>query len=103
MVWLGAWLRGPRGGGEALVAALGEGHGTVRRAAATGLRELAEVLRQPSLGVALTGCLTGADAVVRAAALDVLRLGGQAAFGPSRSTCCARCRSATGRRSGYCA
>ncbi|MEV4353631.1 fumarate reductase/succinate dehydrogenase flavoprotein subunit [Nonomuraea sp. NPDC049625] len=74
----------PEGAGEALVAALGDGHGTVRRAAATGLRELVEVLpATPALGAALAGCLTGADAVVRATALDVLRalrLGDREAF-----------------------
>ncbi|MET7329427.1 HEAT repeat domain-containing protein [Nonomuraea sp. NPDC005650] len=48
------------------------------------LHRLAEELpATPSLGAALAGCLTGADAVVRAAALDVLRalrLGGREAF-----------------------
>ncbi|WP_205315293.1 HEAT repeat domain-containing protein, partial [Nonomuraea lactucae] len=72
------------GAGAALVAALADGHGTVRRAAATGLRELVEVLpATPELGAALTGRLAGTDALVRATALDVLRalrLGDSATF-----------------------
>ncbi|MEV0620117.1 fumarate reductase/succinate dehydrogenase flavoprotein subunit [Nonomuraea sp. NPDC050404] len=64
----------PEGAGAALAAALGDAHGTVRRAAATALRELVEVLPATSeLGAALTERLTGEDALVRASALDVLR------------------------------
>ncbi|MEU4579112.1 fumarate reductase/succinate dehydrogenase flavoprotein subunit [Nonomuraea sp. NPDC023979] len=64
----------PEGTGAALAAALGDAHGTVRRAAATALKELVEVLpATPELGAALAGQLGGADAVVRACALDVLR------------------------------
>lgn len=74
----------PAGTGAALVAALGDAHGTVRRAAATGLRELVEVLpATPELGTALTARLSGADALVRATVLDVLRslrLGGREVF-----------------------
>ncbi|MFI6902143.1 fumarate reductase/succinate dehydrogenase flavoprotein subunit [Nonomuraea sp. NPDC050394] len=70
----------PEGAGPALVAALADEHGTVRRAAATGLRELAEVLRPP---LALDAALAGGDAFVRATALDLLRalrLGGRDVF-----------------------
>ncbi|RVX39726.1 succinate dehydrogenase/fumarate reductase flavoprotein subunit [Nonomuraea polychroma] len=64
----------PEGAGAALAAALGDAHGTVRRAAATALKELVEVLpATPELGAALAGRLGGEDAVVRACALDVLR------------------------------
>ncbi|NBE96308.1 fumarate reductase/succinate dehydrogenase flavoprotein subunit [Nonomuraea sp. KC401] len=64
----------PEGAGAALAAALGDTHGTVRRAAATALKELVEVLpATPELGAALAGQLGGQDAVVRACALDVLR------------------------------
>ncbi|MEV4302652.1 fumarate reductase/succinate dehydrogenase flavoprotein subunit [Nonomuraea sp. NPDC049624] len=74
----------PDGTGAALAAALADPHGTVRRAAATGLVELVEVLpATPELGRALTGALTGGDALVRAAVLDVLRalrLGGTPVF-----------------------
>ncbi|MFC4529189.1 fumarate reductase/succinate dehydrogenase flavoprotein subunit [Sphaerisporangium dianthi] len=74
----------PEGAGAALVAALGDDHGAVRRAAATGLRELAEVLpATPEFGAALAGRLAGGDAVVRATALDMLRalrLGDRDAF-----------------------
>ncbi|UBU17898.1 fumarate reductase/succinate dehydrogenase flavoprotein subunit [Nonomuraea gerenzanensis] len=64
----------PEGAGLALTAALGDGHGTVRQAAATALRELVEVLpATPELRTALVGRLAGGDAVIRASALDVLR------------------------------
>ncbi|MFI6289949.1 fumarate reductase/succinate dehydrogenase flavoprotein subunit [Nonomuraea sp. NPDC050790] len=60
----------PDGTGPALAAALADDHGTVRRAAATGLRELAEVLRPP---LALEPALASGDPFVRATALDLLR------------------------------
>ncbi|SDI14717.1 fumarate reductase/succinate dehydrogenase flavoprotein subunit [Nonomuraea jiangxiensis] len=64
----------PEGAGGALAAALADPHGTVRRAAATALKELVEVLPPtPELGAALAERATGADAMVRASALDVLR------------------------------
>ncbi|MFI7448243.1 fumarate reductase/succinate dehydrogenase flavoprotein subunit [Nonomuraea sp. NPDC049714] len=64
----------PEGAGAALVAALVDDHGTVRRAAAAGLRELVEVLpATPAFGAALAERLTSADALVRATGLDVLR------------------------------
>ncbi|MFG1683276.1 fumarate reductase/succinate dehydrogenase flavoprotein subunit [Nonomuraea sp. NPDC049269] len=64
----------PEGTGLALAGALADEHGTVRRAAATGLKELVEVLpATPELGAAVTGCLSGGDAMVRATGLDVLR------------------------------
>ncbi|NRQ35945.1 fumarate reductase/succinate dehydrogenase flavoprotein subunit [Nonomuraea sp. NN258] len=64
----------PDGAGPALAAALDDAHGTVRHAAATALRELVEVLpATPELRTALIERLSGADAVVRASAIDVLR------------------------------
>ncbi|MBT2226969.1 fumarate reductase/succinate dehydrogenase flavoprotein subunit [Nonomuraea sp. NEAU-A123] len=64
----------PEGTGLALAGALADEHGTVRRAAATGLKELVEVLpATPELGAAVTACLSGGDALVRATGLDVLR------------------------------
>ncbi|MEV7805510.1 fumarate reductase/succinate dehydrogenase flavoprotein subunit [Microbispora sp. NPDC088329] len=82
----------PRGVETALVRALADPHGTVRRAAATGLRELVEVLpataefgaslraaagygEEAAGGVAADGVGAGAagDPLVRAAVLDVLR------------------------------
>ncbi|MFI7034165.1 fumarate reductase/succinate dehydrogenase flavoprotein subunit [Microbispora rosea] len=72
----------PLGVESALIRALADPHGTVRRAAATGLRELVEVLPATAeFGaslralVAYTGEGQGgaADPVVRAAVLDVLR------------------------------
>ena len=75
----------PEGAGAALVAALADEHGTVRRAAAAGLRELVEVLpATPAFGAALAERLTSADALVRATGLDVLRalrLGDRHTFG----------------------
>jgi succinate dehydrogenase/fumarate reductase flavoprotein subunit/HEAT repeat protein len=75
----------PAGAGLALAAAAGDERGTVRHAAATGLRELAEVLpADPELGHRLTGALASPDPVIRAAVLDVLRqlrLGSAAVFG----------------------
>ncbi|SNR91883.1 Succinate dehydrogenase/fumarate reductase, flavoprotein subunit [Streptosporangium subroseum] len=74
----------PEGTGAALIAALADGHGTVRRAAATGLRELLEVLpATPELGGGLTERVTSPDPVVRATAVDALRalrLGGSEIF-----------------------
>ncbi|GII75338.1 fumarate reductase/succinate dehydrogenase flavoprotein-like FrdA [Sphaerisporangium rufum] len=64
----------PDGVGEALAGALGDPHGPVRRAAATGLRELVEVLpASRSLGDRLRDRVAGDDPAVRAAVLDVLR------------------------------
>jgi len=64
----------PEGVGPALAAALGDGHGTVRRAAAAGLRELVEVLpRSDELRDGLVERAGSSDPVVRATVLDVLR------------------------------
>ncbi|MFI9576243.1 fumarate reductase/succinate dehydrogenase flavoprotein subunit [Microbispora rosea] len=72
----------PRGVESALIRALADPHGTVRRAAATGLRELVEVLAATAEFGASLHALVGytgegqggaADPVVRAAVLDVLR------------------------------
>ncbi|WP_460715760.1 fumarate reductase/succinate dehydrogenase flavoprotein subunit, partial [Microbispora hainanensis] len=72
----------PRGVETALTRALADPHGTVRRAAATGLRELVEVLPATAEFGASLRALSGhpgegqdgaADPVVRAAVLDVLR------------------------------
>uniref|UniRef100_UPI001F5E4C72 fumarate reductase/succinate dehydrogenase flavoprotein subunit n=1 Tax=Actinomadura roseirufa TaxID=2094049 RepID=UPI001F5E4C72 len=64
----------PEGVAGALATALADGHASVRRAAATALRELVEVLpATPAVREVLTGALTGGDALVRAAVLDVLR------------------------------
>jgi succinate dehydrogenase/fumarate reductase flavoprotein subunit/HEAT repeat protein len=64
----------PDGIAFALAGALADPHGSVRRAAATALRELVEVLpATPEVREALTPVLSGPDAGVRAAALDVLR------------------------------
>ena len=65
----------PPGVGIALAVATGDGHGTVRHAAATGLRELVEVLpaADETLMASLRTALASADAVIRAAAIDVLR------------------------------
>ncbi|GIH49824.1 Succinate dehydrogenase/fumarate reductase, flavoprotein subunit [Microbispora rosea] len=72
----------PRGVESALIRALADPHGTVRRAAATGLRELVEVLPATAEFGASLRALVGytgegqggaADPVVRAAVLDVLR------------------------------
>ncbi|WP_018654881.1 fumarate reductase/succinate dehydrogenase flavoprotein subunit [Actinomadura flavalba] len=64
----------PPGAGEALARALGDEHGSVRRAAATALRELVEVLpATPALRDALLPALGHADGLVRAAVLEVLR------------------------------
>jgi succinate dehydrogenase/fumarate reductase flavoprotein subunit/HEAT repeat protein len=74
----------PSGAGLALAAATADGHGTVRHAAVTGLRELVEVLAaDDELMRALTGAMASQDGVVRAALLDVLRqlrLGSTATF-----------------------
>ncbi|GII82808.1 fumarate reductase/succinate dehydrogenase flavoprotein-like FrdA [Sphaerisporangium siamense] len=74
----------PDGVGEALVQALGDAHGTVRRAAATGLRELLEILPPSSeFGRLLHGAATAGDPVARAAVLEALRalrLGGSEVF-----------------------
>ncbi|RFS85458.1 fumarate reductase/succinate dehydrogenase flavoprotein subunit [Actinomadura spongiicola] len=75
----------PDGVAAALATALADTHGSVRRAAATALRELVEVLpATPDVRDVLVPALGGADAVVRAAVLDVLRalrLGDRAVFG----------------------
>ncbi|MGW3349556.1 fumarate reductase/succinate dehydrogenase flavoprotein subunit [Nonomuraea rubra] len=75
----------PPGTGPALAEALDDAHGTVRRAAATGLVELVEVLPATGeLGAALASRLPSPDATVRAAVLDVLRalrLGGTEHYG----------------------
>ncbi|MET8244585.1 HEAT repeat domain-containing protein [Streptomyces sp. NPDC005202] len=64
----------PAGTGPALAAALHDPHGDVRAAAAASLRELVETLPpDPALRDGLTEALAAPDAVVRAAALDVLR------------------------------
>jgi HEAT repeat protein len=65
----------PPGVGIALAAATGDEHGTVRHAAATGLRELVEVLpaADETFLASLRAALASADAVIRAAAIDVLR------------------------------
>ncbi|MEW9527761.1 fumarate reductase/succinate dehydrogenase flavoprotein subunit [Microbispora sp. NPDC049125] len=73
----------PAGVGEVLAEALDDPHGTVRRAAVTGLRELVEVLpATPRLGALLRGAVRQGsdrhgerqgDPAVRAAALDTLR------------------------------
>ena len=67
----------PEGAGAALVAALADEHGTVRRAAAAGLRELVEVLpATPALrrrAVTRNGLTERRRPVVRATGLDVLR------------------------------
>ncbi|MEU8176576.1 fumarate reductase/succinate dehydrogenase flavoprotein subunit [Microbispora hainanensis] len=72
----------PRGVETALTQALADPHGTVRRAAATGLRELVEVLPATAEFGASLRALSGhtgegqdgaVDPVVRAAVLDVLR------------------------------
>ncbi|TDD67062.1 fumarate reductase/succinate dehydrogenase flavoprotein subunit [Actinomadura rubrisoli] len=75
----------PDGVTGALATALADGHGSVRHAAATALRELVEVLPVTSqVRDALSGALDSQDAQVRAVVLDVLRalrLGGPAVFG----------------------
>ncbi|MFC5753989.1 fumarate reductase/succinate dehydrogenase flavoprotein subunit [Actinomadura rugatobispora] len=64
----------PAGVGGALAGALADGHGSVRHAAATALRELVEVLpATPELREELLPALDSPDAQVRAAVLDVLR------------------------------
>ncbi|MEV0582560.1 fumarate reductase/succinate dehydrogenase flavoprotein subunit [Nonomuraea sp. NPDC050310] len=65
----------PPDAGEALLLSLADPHGTVRRAAATALRELVEVLPGGADFGARLQALGGTseDAVVRATALDVLR------------------------------
>ncbi|MFI0418265.1 fumarate reductase/succinate dehydrogenase flavoprotein subunit [Spongiactinospora sp. 9N601] len=77
----------PEGAGAALVAALADRHGTVRHAAAAGLRELVEVLPATrELAAGLIARTASQDAVVRATALDVLRalrLGDRDTFAPA--------------------
>ncbi|MGH3359501.1 MAG: HEAT repeat domain-containing protein, partial [Nocardioidaceae bacterium] len=64
----------PEGFGPALVGALTDTHASVRRAAATALRELVEVLpADADVEHALRDSLSGSDPIARAAALDVLR------------------------------
>jgi HEAT repeat protein len=59
----------PDGYAPALLAALSDGHASVRRVAADGIRELVEVLPDP---VAVQAFLASADPVVRGAAVYVL-------------------------------
>ncbi len=64
----------PDGVVDTLATALADDHGSVRRAAATALRELVEVIPPtPQARRALSPALSSPDPVVRAAALDVLR------------------------------
>jgi HEAT repeat protein len=65
----------PAGAGLALAAAVADGNGFVRHAAAAGLRELAAVLPggDEELRDALRRCLVSPDPVARRAILDVLR------------------------------
>ncbi|MEU9645733.1 fumarate reductase/succinate dehydrogenase flavoprotein subunit [Streptomyces sp. NPDC048188] len=74
----------PAGTGPALADALSDPDGEVRAAAAASLRELAETLTpEPALSEPLTEALAQADPVVRATALDllrILRLGGTGTF-----------------------
>jgi HEAT repeat protein len=77
---LGALTEGvPDGTGPALAAALLDPDGTVRAAAASGLRELVEVLPpEPGLAAGLEAATESPDPLVRAAAVEVsrtLRLG----------------------------
>jgi succinate dehydrogenase/fumarate reductase flavoprotein subunit/HEAT repeat protein len=65
----------PDGAAEALVAALGDTAHAVRAAAATGLRELADVL-PAHLGAALRGHANSADPSVRAVVTELLRVTG---------------------------
>ncbi|MYR42948.1 HEAT repeat domain-containing protein, partial [Streptomyces sp. SID5910] len=65
----------PAGTGPALAAALSDPDGEVRAAAAASLRELAETLTpEPALGEPLVRALDQSDPVVRATALDLLRV-----------------------------
>ncbi|MGW3664578.1 fumarate reductase/succinate dehydrogenase flavoprotein subunit [Streptomyces sp. NPDC005141] len=79
----------PPGTGPALATALVDADAGVREAAAGSLRELVETLPpEPALRDGLAAALSGADPVVRAAALDVLRalrLGDAALFRDSLS------------------
>ncbi|MCG5212068.1 fumarate reductase/succinate dehydrogenase flavoprotein subunit [Streptosporangium sp. KLBMP 9127] len=74
----------PAGVGPALVTALDDLSGTVRRAASAGLRELVEVLPATAeLAAGLAGRVASQDPVVRATAVDMLRalrLGDRAVF-----------------------
>jgi succinate dehydrogenase/fumarate reductase flavoprotein subunit/HEAT repeat protein len=65
----------PAGVGPALAAATADVNGSVRHAAAAGLRELVALLRadDAELGEALRAALASPDPVVRCAVLDVLR------------------------------
>ncbi len=65
----------PAGVGLALVGMLTDRHPVVRHAAASGLRELTEVLpRDAEIATVLTERLSSADAVVRSCALELLRI-----------------------------
>ncbi|MET8571712.1 fumarate reductase/succinate dehydrogenase flavoprotein subunit [Streptomyces sp. NPDC004783] len=65
----------PAGTGPALAAALSDPDGEVRAAAAASLRELAETLApEPALGEPLDRALDQPDPLVRATALDLLRV-----------------------------
>jgi succinate dehydrogenase/fumarate reductase flavoprotein subunit/HEAT repeat protein len=67
----------PPGAGSLLVGACGDGHGTVRQAAAAALLELAEILpfAEPGFRSELVAACVSSDPVVRAALLDVARAG----------------------------
>ena len=65
----------PDGVAYALVRRMSDEDVSVRQAAATGLRELAEVIpAEPALGVALSDSLNSTDEQVRACALELLRM-----------------------------
>ncbi|GHB55700.1 fumarate reductase/succinate dehydrogenase flavoprotein-like FrdA [Streptomyces viridiviolaceus] len=65
----------PAGTGPALATALSDSDGEVRGAAAASLRELVETLTpEPALGEPLDQALSQSDPVVRATALDLLRI-----------------------------
>jgi succinate dehydrogenase/fumarate reductase flavoprotein subunit/HEAT repeat protein len=67
----------PSGAGSLLAGACGDGHGTVRQAAAAALRELVEILPfgNQAFGAELVAACASPDPVVRATLLDVARAG----------------------------